>query len=114
MCVRVAARCQELRAIHTVVNIDEPPIAVQALAVFTAITSAAAVVYIEHRNAATGPKLNREHQCGDRGRCWSTVTLDEQKRLFVRRSGEIAAPGRVIKSVRGHSVFSRKFNGLGL
>src|SRR5262245_57383666 len=44
-------------AVYAVVDIDDPPVAVETLAVLAPKTGAAAVVDIEHGDAAAGPEL---------------------------------------------------------
>ena len=77
------------------------PSAVQASAVGAAKASAAAVIHVEHGDSPAGPILNAQNQRGNRCRSRAAVTFDQQRRPFVRGSGEVAVLRRIEKAVRG-------------
>src|SRR5207302_657126 len=51
---------QEFRAVDTVVDVDDTPVAVQSLPIGAAEAGAAAVIDIEHRDPAARPELGAE------------------------------------------------------
>jgi hypothetical protein len=62
--IHQALRREELRSIDAVVDVDDAPGEVQAVAVRAAIAGAAAVVHIEHRDAPAGPVVDPQIQGG--------------------------------------------------
>src|SRR5207248_10946546 len=83
--VYFAARRQKLRAIHAIIDIDYAPGAIQPFAISAAIARAAAIIHIQDGDAAARPILNTELKRRNRRRSRSTVTLNQKRRLFVRR-----------------------------
>src|SRR5215470_10903465 len=70
-------------AVHTIVDIDDAPLLVKSFTILATIAGAAAVVHIQHGKATAGPVLDRQAQRGrSRGR-WSTMTLHDQRWLFI-------------------------------
>src|SRR5262249_50705015 len=62
-CIHQSPLRQELGAIHAVVDVDDTPIQLQPLAVFTSESRTAAVVDVKHRNTTAGPELRAEIEC---------------------------------------------------
>src|SRR6202011_2241109 len=88
-------RREEFCAVDAVVDVDNAPIAVQALAIGPAEAGAPAVIDIEHRDAATGPELRGQIERA-RGRAGGTaVALDQQRRLFLRPADELRIARRI-------------------
>ena len=58
--VNFAVRRQKPRALHAIIDIDYAPGAIQSLAIVAAIARAAAIIHIEHGDAAARPILNTE------------------------------------------------------
>src|SRR5262249_53483012 len=76
--VDLGPRRQKLRAVYAIINIDNTPIVVQALAIGSAITSTAAIVNVKYANAATGPVLDRKHEHGNGGCRGSAMTFHQE------------------------------------
>src|SRR5262249_53886219 len=49
---------QKPRAVYAIVNIYHTPVAFQTLAIITPVTCAAAVIHVQHSDAATRPILD--------------------------------------------------------
>src|SRR6185312_3953673 len=76
---------EESGSVDAVVDVDDAPLPVQPVAVLAAIAGAAAVVDVEHRDAAAGPVLGPQVEGARGGRGRAAVTLDEERRLLARR-----------------------------
>ena len=74
---------RNFRAVDAVVDVDDAPVAVESLAVGAAKAGAAAVIHVEHRDAAARPVLDAEVERRGGGRGRATMALDEQRRLFA-------------------------------
>ena len=56
--IRLPRRHHRLRAADAVLDVDDAPLALQAIAIRPAVAGAAAVIHVEHREAAAGPELH--------------------------------------------------------
>ena len=72
-----------------------PHCPLSALAVGAPVAGAAAVVHVEHGEAAAGPVLDAEVERADVGAGRAAVAQDEQRRLLAGRRGEVAVARRV-------------------
>src|SRR6185295_6100881 len=75
-----------------------------------AIAGTAAIVHIQHRKTAAGPVLDRKAQRRRSGRRWSTMTLHDQRWLFILRSAVIGILRWIKETVRGEPALSRKLD----
>ena len=80
--IDLATGDQIVRTVDAVVHIDNPPVAVQALAISPSITGAASIVHVQNGKAAARPVLNPQIKRGLRGRGRSAVTFDDQRWAF--------------------------------
>src|SRR5262249_15409478 len=78
-------RCEEWRAGEAIVDVDAAPTQLQPVAVGAAKPGAAAVVHVEHGDAAARPILNAQIERARRGGRRSAVALDEKRRLLLCR-----------------------------
>ena len=77
----------------TVGHIDNPPLAIEALAVGPAKAGGAAVIHIDHSPAAAGPKLNGQAQAGAGHARGAAVALHQQRGLRVAAVARGVKPG---------------------
>src|SRR5262249_18622227 len=70
------------------------PVQLQTVAIGAAESGAAAVVYVEHRNAAAGPILNVQIERARGGRRWPAVALDQKRRPLLCPRGIVTIAGR--------------------
>ena len=106
--VDFAAFGQIARAVDAIVDVDDAPLAVEPFAIRAAVAGAAAVVHVEHGDAAAGPVLNRnlsDAELGDVGPPWLITSSGGFS--FVGRS-VIAILRRVEKAVSGQAVLGRE------
>src|SRR5262245_9140607 len=111
LAVDLAAVSQITSAVHTIVDVDDAPSLVKSLTILPAITGAATVVHVEHRESPAGPILDRKTQSRRSGRGWPTMTLHNQRRLFVRRRSVIGVLRLANEAVRREPAFGRKLDG---
>src|SRR5580700_8732081 len=78
-----------VRTIHAISDINDAPVPLQPKPVFAAIAGAAAVIDVEHGEAAAGPILRPPAEGRRRGRGRPAVAVHEQRRKLVGGSGEI-------------------------
>ena len=97
--VYFAASRQKLRAIHAIIDVDYAPGGIQPLAIIAAIARAATIIHIEHGDATARPILNAELKRSNCRRSRSTVTLDQERRRFVRRTVKVRIFWPVEKAV---------------
>ena len=83
---------QILGAIDVVVDVDEPPRAIQPLPVGAAVASAAAVVDVEDRKSTRYPELVRQAERGLGAAGRSAMTLHEQWWQLTLRRDEVLVP----------------------
>src|SRR6185503_9100602 len=98
-------------AVHAIVNVNDAPGAIQALAILASVTGAASIIHIQHSKSAAGPKLSAKHQHRDRGGSWSAMALHQQRWFFVRRRAEIGVLWSIEKGVSRAATLSREFYG---
>ena len=72
------------RAVDAVVDVDDAPLPVQAIAVRAPIARAAAVVHVEHGDAAAGPVLHAEIEHAGRERGRAAMALDHAAAAWCR------------------------------
>jgi hypothetical protein len=96
------------RAIDAILDIDNVPFAVEAIAIGAPITAAAAVIHIEHANTAARPVLDpqveRRRRLGGR----AAMALDEERRLLARRCRVVGVCRRVVEGIGGGAAAARK------
>ena len=103
---------QEPGSVDAVVDVDDAPVALETVAIGAAEAGAAAVVHVEHRNAAAGPVVCRETERTRRGGGRAAMALDEQRRLFVRWTCIVGIVRRIEQAESRISTFCGKFHGL--
>ena len=79
-------------------DVDDPPIALQPQSVFAAISGAAAVIDVEHREAAAGPILGARAQGRRGGGGRAAMAMHDQRRQ-LRGCGEIDVARLVVEAV---------------
>ena len=97
--VRLPRRHQVRGRIHGIAHVHDAPLAVQPLAIGAAIAGAAAVVHVDHGEAAGRPELHFwvEHRVGGAGR--TAVAQHEQRRYRAGRRAEAAIGGRIVEGM---------------
>ena len=95
LAVDPSLRGEEPRAGDAIVDVDHAPVQLQTIAVGAAESGAAAVVHVEHRNAAASPVLNAQVEGARRGRRRPAVALDQKRRLLLRPWRVVGIAGRV-------------------
>ncbi len=101
------------RRVDRIVDIDHAPLAVQSLPIGAAIAAAAAVVDVDHREAAARPVLDQQFQRGIGRIGRAAVTGYEQRRPGAFGSLEIRVHRRIEKRMREVAAFSREADRLG-
>ena len=99
---------------NAVVDVDDAPGQVQAVAIGAAEAGAAAVVHVEHRDAAAGPELNAHVERARRRRGRPAVALDQQRRPLAGGAGIVGIVRRIEQAEGGLPVGGREFHALGL
>src|SRR5262249_54796353 len=94
-CVHQSAFRQEFGAVHAIVYVYDTPAEFKPVAVFASKSGTAAIVDVEHRNAAAGRELAPEIACARRRGGWAAVTFDQQGGAFVRASDIIRIVRRI-------------------
>src|SRR5919108_217038 len=118
---RAAPPDEGARAVDAVVDVDDAPQVVEPLPVLPTVAGAAAVVYVEHGDAAARPVLDGEVECAGGGARRPTVALHQERRPLSGRAGEVAVrrrggerggrPGAArtpLIAVNGVSIVSRR------
>src|SRR5712671_7071768 len=80
-------------AIHAVVHVHDAPTELKPVTVFASKSGTAAVVDVEHRNAAAGPELDTEIERARRRGGWAAVT-------FYKQGWPLVCGGSVVGIVR--------------
>jgi len=102
--VDIAALYQEARAVHAILDVGDAPGAVQPLAIGASETRRAAVVHIEHGDAAAGPVLDFQVQRRAAHRRRPAVAHGQQRRARVVRRIDVVVARRIEERVRRLAV----------
>src|SRR5262249_61371547 len=86
-------------------DIHDAPLFVQSSPVLPTEPGTPAIIHIEHGEPAAGPILNRETQRGRSRGCWSTMTLHDERWLFVVGRTKVWILWRIEKTVGDQSTF---------
>ena len=97
--IRLPRRDHRLRAADGVLDVDDAPLPLQAIAIRPAVAGAAAVVHVEHREAAAGPELDLRIEHIERRAGRTAMGDDDQRRLRRRRRGDVGIGRRVVERV---------------
>ena len=96
-----------LRAGDAVVDVDDPPLELEALAVVLAVAGGAAVVDVEHRVAAAGEQLEARREPGEGGRGRAAVARHDERRELAGGTDERAV-GRRVEVAEGRPAAGRR------
>src|SRR5205085_7751030 len=94
--------------LDAIVDIDDAPFAFEPAAIGAAIPGAAAVIDVEHGNAAAGPVLNAQIQDRTRRGGWTAMAFDDKRRLLAGWRRIVGVLWRIVIAVRGEPVLCRK------
>jgi hypothetical protein len=78
-----------------VLDIDDAPSTLKPKPVRVAIAAAAAMVHVEHTNAASRPVLRRKRERARCGRRWRSMTLYQDRRPFAFRRRKLGRKRRI-------------------
>ena len=98
------------RRVDAVVEVDDPPLPVQPLAVRAPVPRRAAVVDVHDGEAATRPELGAEAEDRRRAPCRPAVALDDERRTLSVRCLEVRVRGRIEERVRGQAALRRELD----
>ena len=110
--VHEAALCEETGTVDAIVDVDDPPLAVQPFAVTPTVAGAPAVVDVQHRDATTGPILPVRRVGRARGRGWTTVAHHQQRRLLALWGDGVTVLRSIEKGVSREAVLGGELNRL--
>ena len=89
---------------HAILDVDDAPLAFQQVAVGASEAGAAAVVHVEHGEAAAGPELGRQFQGAGCHPGRAAVADHDQRRQFARQCFEVFVGRCVMEGVGGAPV----------
>ena len=110
--VRAPRIRQMARAVDAILDVRYPPTFLQQFPVGTSKAGTTPIVHIEHGEAAAGPILQRQTQCGGGGAGRAAMTDDDQRWLLMVGAAEIRIARRIVKGVCQGAVTSGKCDGL--
>lgn len=101
------------RTVDAVVDVYHSPLALQPLAIRTAVPRAATVIDVEYGEAAASPELRLKVEPCRGGARRTAVTHHQERRELARGGAEVAVAGAVQETVGGAIAFRWELDGLG-
>ena len=99
---------------RAVLDVVQPPGAIQGMPIQPAKPGAAAIIDLEHREAAAGPKLDPQVQRSGGAGGRPPMALDDQRRFFVGEPDPVRVRRRIVKAMRDRAAPGGKRNVLGM
>src|SRR5262245_3907513 len=99
--VHLAASCQCARAVGAVVDINDTPLTVEALPVGATVAGAAAIIHIQHCDAAAGPVELFEIEACEGRAGGPTMAHHQQRRALATWCGVVTVARWVEEGVGG-------------
>ena len=112
--IGVAPADQVAGSRDAIVDVDDPPLAVEPAPVLAAVAGAPAVVHVHDGDAAAGQELPGEIERGQRVRRGAAMRQHDERRAFPLGRDELGVRRRVEQGVRGPLPGRRELDRLGL
>ena len=99
---------QAARAGDAILDVYNAPSSLEPQPVGAAIAGAAAIIHVEHPNAAARPVLRRKRERARGGRRRPSVTFHQHRGLLVRRRGELGRKRGIVERMGRLPASSRE------